>query len=193
MSPELLLQKFGYLGVFFGTALEGETVLVLAGFFASQRYLSLSAVITAAFSGSYSAHLFWFWLGRSRGVRILKRYPNVERHFSKGVRLLERWGAPAILMSQFLYGLRITCSIVVGISRVPAAKFLVLQAIGCATWATAVGLLGYFFGHAVEQIMGRAAHVEKYGIAVLLLIAVAIWLYQRRKSRREALVEKPQG
>ena len=32
MSPELLLQKFGYLAVFVGTFLEGETILVLAGF-----------------------------------------------------------------------------------------------------------------------------------------------------------------
>src|ERR1700690_3117700 len=32
MSPELLLERFGYLAVFVGTFLEGETILVLSGF-----------------------------------------------------------------------------------------------------------------------------------------------------------------
>jgi membrane protein DedA with SNARE-associated domain len=42
MTPELLLQKFGYLAVFVGTFLEGETILVMAGFFAERGYLTFS-------------------------------------------------------------------------------------------------------------------------------------------------------
>jgi len=189
MSPELLLRKFGYLAVYIGTFLEGETILVFAGFFASRRYLSLTIVIAVAFLGSYSGHLFWFWLGRSRGVKILERYPKIERHFGKAIRLFERWGAPAILISQYLYGLRIASAIVVGISRISLLKFLIYQAISCASWAALIATLGFFFGQAVERVLGNVAHVEKYALVALGLIALFVWLYHRRKEKTEVTVE----
>lgn len=185
MSPEVLLQKFGYLAVYVGTFLEGETILVFGGFFASRRYLSLPLVILTAFLGSYSGHLFWFWLGRTRGVRILERHPKVERHFGKAIRLFERWGAPAILISQYVYGLRIASAIVVGISKISMGKFLVYQAISCASWAALIAILGFFFGQAVERVLGNVAHVERYGLVALLVIALGIWLHHRRKEKQE--------
>ena len=185
MSPEVLLEKFGYLAVFVGTFLEGETILVFAGFFASRRYLSLTLVIVTAFFGSYSGHLFWFWLGRTRGVKLLERHPRLERHFGKAIRLFERWGAPAILISQYVYGLRIASAIVVGISRISMVKFMIYQAISCASWAALIAILGYFFGQAVERVLGNVAHVERYGLAGLLLIALGVWIYHRRRDRKE--------
>ena len=35
MSAEALLEQFGYLAVFVGTFLEGEAILIAAGFFAT--------------------------------------------------------------------------------------------------------------------------------------------------------------
>ena len=186
MSPELLLQKFGYLAVFVGTFLEGETILVLAGFFAERGHLNLTAVILWAFSGAYVGHIFWFWLGRSQGVKLLDRFPKMKKHFGKGIRMFERYGAPAIFITQWLYGLRITCAVVIGISRISTIKFLVYEAITCAIWAVVIAGLGYVFGTAVERILGRAAHIERYGLIVLIAAGLAVWLYHRRKEKRES-------
>src|SRR6184192_3049188 len=78
MSPEVLLHKFGYLAVFVGTFLEGETILVMAGFFAERGYLEIVAVIFVAAAGAYVGHVFWFRLGRSQGVKLLDRFPDEE-------------------------------------------------------------------------------------------------------------------
>ena len=78
MSPEVLLHKFGYLAVFVGTFLEGETILVMAGFFAERGYLKLPFVIATACCGAYSGHVFWFWLGRTQGVREISREDNLR-------------------------------------------------------------------------------------------------------------------
>src|ERR1700686_5345288 len=172
MTPELLLQKFGYLAVFVGTFLEGETILVMAGFFAERGYLRLPFVIATACAGAYSGHVFWFWLGRTQGVKLLDRFPRMKRHFGKGIRLFERYGAPAIFITQWLYGLRITCAVIIGISRISTMKFLVYEAISCAVWAGVIASLGFFFGRAVERILGKAAHIEKWGLLVLVLVGV---------------------
>lgn len=186
MTPELLLHKFGYLAVFVGTFLEGETILVMAGFFAERGYLRLALVILFAFFGAYSGHVFWFWLGRTQGVRILDRFPRMSAHFGRGVRIFERYGAPAIFITQWLYGLRITAAVIIGISRISVLKFLLYEAISCVVWAIVIGTAGYYFGRAVESVLGKAAHIEKWGLVVLLVFGVGAWLWHQWKDRRHA-------
>src|SRR5881275_3182867 len=191
MSPELLLQKFGYLAVLIGTFLEGETILVLAGFFAERGYLHLPGVIACAFGGAYVGHVFWFWLGRTQGVKLLDRMPRMKKHFGRGIRIFERYGAPAIFITQWLYGLRVTCAVIIGISRISAIKFIVYEAITCTIWAILIASAGYYFGRAVERVLGRAAHIEKYGLIVLLVAGVGFWLYHRWKEKREETEAAP--
>jgi membrane protein DedA with SNARE-associated domain len=185
LSPELLLQKFGYLAVVLGTFLEGETILVMAGFFAERGYLRLPGVIACAFTGAYVGHVFWFFLGRKQGVKLLDRFPRMKKHFGKGIRIFERYGAPAIFITQWLYGLRITCAVIIGISKISTIKFLVYEALTCLVWAVVIAGAGYFFGTAVERLLGRAAHIEKYGLVALVIIGVGFWAYRQWKDRRE--------
>ena len=191
MQAELLLQKFGYLAVFVGTFLEGETILVMAGFFAERGYLQLLLVIVTAFAGAYTGHVFWFWLGRKQGVKLLDRFPKMKKHFGKGIRMFERYGAPAIFITQWLYGLRVTCAVIIGISRISAIKFMVYEAVTCAVWAVIIGCAGYYFGRAVESVLGKAAHIEKWGLLVLVVVGVAVWGYHRWKERRDEGTDQP--
>jgi membrane protein DedA with SNARE-associated domain len=186
MSPEVLLHKFGYLAVLIGTFLEGETILVMAGFFSERGYLEFFLVVLCAFGGAYIGHVFWFFLGRKQGVKLLDRFPRMKKHFGKGIRMFERYGAPAIFITQWLYGLRITCAVIIGISRISTIKFLVYEAITCMVWAFVITSAGYYFGRAVERILGRAAHIEKWGLLVLVVAGIAFWAWHQWKERREA-------
>src|SRR5579859_1412679 len=189
MQAELLLQKFGYLAVFVGTFLEGETILVMAGFFAERGYLQILLVMACAFAGAYCGHVFWFWLGRTQGVRLLDRFPKMKKHFGRGIRIFERYGAPAIFITQWLYGLRVTCAVIIGISRISVWKFLLLEAITCVVWGAIISAAGYYFGRAVEHILGRAAHIEKWGLLSLVVVGVGTWLYHQWKERREEEID----
>jgi membrane protein DedA with SNARE-associated domain len=186
MSPEVLLHKFGYLAVFVGTFLEGETILVMGGFFAERGHLEIVLVILTAMVGAFSGHVFWFWLGRRHGLKILDRFPKMKTHFGKGIRMFERYGAPAIFITQWLYGLRITAAVIIGISQISTIKFLVYEAISCFVWAIVIGGAGYFFGRAVERVLGRAAHIEKWGLLALIVIGIAVFAWHKWKERREA-------
>lgn len=185
MSPESLLEQFGYLAVFVGTFLEGEAILIAAGFFASRGHLGFVPVTIVAFAGSFLGHLFWFWLGRVHGVKLLDRFPSMKRHFGKGIRVFERYGASAIVITQWLYGLRITCAVIIGMSRISILKFLAYEAASCAVWSVIITALGFYFGYAVERVLGRVEHIEKYGLAVILAGALGFWLWHRWKERRE--------
>lgn len=190
MSAESLLEQFGYLAVFIGTMLEGEAILVAAGFFAERGYLDIMIVGIVAFAGAFVGHLFWFWLGRVHGVRLLDRYPWMQRHLGQSIRVFERYGAAAIIVTQWLYGLRITCAVIIGMSRIGIPKFLFYQAISCALWAGAITALGYYFGRAIETLLGRVEHLEKYGLLIIAVAAAAFWLYHRKKDRESDVVQR---
>lgn len=184
MSPELLLERFGYFAVFVGTFLEGEAILVAAGFFASRGYLDVFIVGIVAFAGAYAGHVFWFWLGRAHGVKLLDRFPKMQRHFGKGIRVFERYGPAAIIITQWLYGLRITAAVIIGMSKIALAKFLIYEAVSCALWAAVITGAGYYFGRAIEAVLGRVEHVEKYALVVIAIAALGTWLYHRWKEKR---------
>lgn len=188
MSPEALLERFGYLAVFLGTFIEGEAILVIAGFFAERGHMAVVPVAVVGFFGAYVGHLFWFWLGRVHGVRLLDRFPRMQLHFGKSIRMFERYGVAAIIVTQWLYGLRITCAVVVGISKISIIKFLFYEAVSCLIWAVGITALGYYFGAAVQSLLGRYEHAEKWGLLVIILIAVTIWVWHRWNDRRRAEV-----
>ena len=186
MSPEALLERFGYLAVFLGTFIEGEAILVIAGFFAERGHMEVVPVAVVGFLGAYVGHLFWFWLGRVHGVRLLDRFPRMQLHFGKSIRMFERYGVAAIIVTQWLYGLRITCAVVVGISKISIIKFLFYEAISCLIWAAGITALGYYFGAAVQSLLGRYEHAEKWGLLIIVLIAVTVWIWHRWKDKRRA-------
>jgi membrane protein DedA with SNARE-associated domain len=190
MSPEALLEQFGYIAIFVGTFLEGEAILVAAGFFASRGHLSFTPVVIVAFVGAYIGHIFWFWLGRVHGVKLLDRFPRMKRHFGKGIRVFERYGAAAIIITQWLYGLRITCAVIIGMSRISIVKFLLYEAASCAVWSVVITALGFYFGYAIDRVLGRVEHVEKYGLAIIIAIAIGFWVWHRWKEKKEEVEEE---
>jgi membrane protein DedA with SNARE-associated domain len=71
-------------------------------------------------------------------------------------------------------------------SKIGLVKFFLYQALSCAIWAVAITFAGFYFGRAIEALLGRVEHIEKYALAVIVLVALGFWLYHRWKEKREA-------
>ena len=72
MTLGYFVSHYGYVALFIGVFLEGETVLIAAGFAAHLGHLSLTWVILIAFAGSLTGDQFYFFLGRVRGKTFLR-------------------------------------------------------------------------------------------------------------------------
>src|SRR5712671_1110754 len=101
MTLPLLIQTYGYAAVFVGAFLEGETVLVLAGFAAERGYLELPWVMVVALLGGFLGDQFYFFSGRCYGNRIIARYPVMQRRAAKMDAWLHRFHAPLIIGIRF--------------------------------------------------------------------------------------------
>jgi membrane protein DedA with SNARE-associated domain len=179
-----LIAHYGYLAVLLGTFLEGETILVLAGFAAHRGLLWLPGVMLAAFVGSLLSDQLFFFLGRRHGDALLARKPAWRAGVARVRELLNRYHTALILTFRFLYGLRNVTPFALGMSDVPTARFVVLNAVGAALWAIGIALLGWSVGEAAKQLLG---HLERYerGIgAAIVAVGVALWIWHRLAARR---------
>ena len=187
MTLETLINTYGYASVLIGTFLEGETILVLAGFAAHRGYMHLPWVIGAAFAGSLLGDQLFFLLGRVYGEKLLSRYPSAKIRAAKVQRMLDRFRTPLILVFRFLYGFRSITPFVIGMSTVPIGRFILLNAAGAAVWATTVGTGGYLFGSALEIFLGNLKHYETRILLAICMIGVSIWVihFSLRKKRKK--------
>lgn len=181
MSLTALIAAYGYYAVFLGAFIEGETVLVLGGIAAHRGYLELSWVVVAAFTGSWLGDLLYFFLGRRYGHAILARFPVLQPKARQMQRLVERYHTPLILGVRFLYGLRTVGPMVIGMSALPALRFVVLNAFGALIWSVAVAAAGYAFSNVLEALMPQIRHYEEYLFIGVLVVGVLVWLIRRAR------------
>lgn len=184
LSLEYLIATYGYWALLAGTFLEGETVLILAGFAAHRGYLQLPWVILIAFMGAFAGDQFYFFLGRWKGQAFLQARPAWQGRVARVNRLIERYHTPIILSCRFLYGLRLAFPFAIGMSRVAALRFVLLNAVSAAVWAVAGALGGYLFGSAMEVILRDLRRYELEVITGLIFAGLLFWginFYRRKK------------
>ena len=181
-----LIDTYGYLAVFIGAFLEGETILALAGLAAHRGYLDFWLVVMTAMIAGFLGDQFYFFLGRYKGSAILTRFPTWQERAHKFDAMLARWHAPLIIGIRFMYGFRIAGPIMLGMGRVSAWKFVIYNFIGAAIWAPLIAGLGYLFGSALESVLSDIKRYEMWAaLAVVLIGASAFAIHFFRARRRD--------
>ncbi|MDP2245192.1 DedA family protein [Pseudomonas sp.] len=181
---ENILQQFGYPAVLLGTFVEGEMSLLLAAYLALRGYLSIELVILFAFFGTYASDQLWYFLGRSHGRRILERRPHWQGLGDKALLLLRRHPDLWVLGFRFIYGMRTVMPLAIGLSGYSWRRYLLLDAIGVAIWASGLGLAAYHLGAALDTLLSDFRRYQLYVLGALLVIGLGFWL--RRRLRRSA-------
>ena len=129
------------------------------------------------------AHLGYL-IGRTGGRTLLARPGLLERHrraiLAKGEPFFERHGPKAVFLGRWVAGLRIAAAWLAGINRMPWPTFVFWNALGGIAWATSVGLLAYFLGHAAAQIF-KVTGLAGVAVAALILAGYLVW--RRRRGR----------
>lgn len=185
MTLDSLVTHYGYLALFVGTFLEGETILVLGGYFAHRGDLQLEWVILSAFIGTYTGDQLFYYIGRLRGAAILEKRPHWQLRSRRVFQLLRRHQVLVILGFRFLYGIRTVTPFIIGMSGVKPLRYLVLNGIGALVWSIVVSLLGFLLGQTVEKFLQHVKHYELLILLTLILIASGFWLIRWLREQRQ--------
>ncbi|HEY3911272.1 MAG TPA: DedA family protein [Stellaceae bacterium] len=174
-----------YLIAFIWTFLEGETIVVFAGFAAAQGLLDPFLVLAATGLGSFVGDQTWFWIGRHWGSRLLNRFPRWRPGVDSALAWLERYNTGFILSFRFIYGVRNFSSFAMGMSAVHGRRFLALNFFAAALWAAGFVAIGYFLGHAFRAVLGDLARsLSLVALGAFVIVAWGIGLMNRLQRRR---------
>lgn len=187
------LELHGYWVLFVGTLLEGEAILLMAGFLAFRGYLDIGVVILVAWTGSFLGDQFYFYLGHFKGRALLRRFHSIAKKFRAALKLIEKYGIFVAFLSRYTYGFRIVLPIILGITNLAPRTFLWINLVSALSWAAVFSLAGYLFGKSASLLLDNVSRYEQYLILALLGAIMAVWclhayqLWRLKRPARERL------
>src|SRR5882757_3591167 len=167
-----------------GVPIPGETALITGAVLASRGKLSIELVILIAAAGAIVGDNIGYLIGRKGGRWILERPGRFHRQrldvLRTGEPFFEGHGPKAVFFGRFILGLRVWASWLAGATRMEWRSFVLWNALGGICWATVIGLLSYYLGHAAGDAVKTFG---LYGLAAALL-AIGTGLFAHRRHRR---------
>jgi membrane protein DedA with SNARE-associated domain len=173
----------------FGIPLPGETALIAFGVLASQGHHSIVWVIVLAAAGAIIGDNLGYWLiGRWGGRELFERWGFLRRYSERFLpaaeRLMAKHGGKTVFFGRFVTVLRYTAAWVAGIGRMNWWKFLFWNAAGGIIWATAVGLVAYYAGHAAADAIQRYGIYAAAGIVAAHLVVLFATHYGKKRLEK---------
>lgn len=181
-----LLRQYGYIVVLIWTFLEGETIVIIAGWLSESLGLRHWLIALCAFGGSFLSDQLMFSLGKYKGADILRYFPKIASKMDKATRLFKKYDTALILGFRFVYGVRNITPIMLGISGVSHLKFLVLNFIGAGIWAVSFTYGGLFLGKAFIGLVHTVGHGLLYTILALAAAGGVLWFLRAHFSVKQA-------
>jgi membrane protein DedA with SNARE-associated domain len=182
---EHFVREYGYLAVFLGSTIEGELILLTAGYFAYTGLLELKLVMLFAFLGTLLADQGCFFLGYFYGPKLLKKFPKLQEKSEKVFALLHRYQNWFMMSFRFIYGIRIASPLIIGASQLNTKRFALLNIPAAFVWAVTIAWLGFFFGGTFELLLEKMHLIQEVFLEIiipaLIITGGCIWFWKRHR------------
>jgi len=178
------IKNWGYIAVFLGSMVEGESVILVACFMAHLGYLSLIKIMVIAFLGTLFADQALYYVGRYYGQALIQKFHHLHAPANRAFKLLHRWDIWFILSFRFIWGIRTISPIVIGSSGIVPQRYTPLNLIAAIAWTLISCIGGYMLSGVIEDI---GLHVIKryfgfFTVGIIVVVTLAVlrrWMKKR--------------
>lgn len=193
-----LIAEWGIFAVFALCTVEGDITLLLSGVLAHSRFFgeySFALVIIFGTLGGIVGDCIGYLIGRTfhKSAKDYRFYqvaqPRIER-------LIDKFGGSAIIISKYIYGIRLAMCVFYGVGKMPFARFLGLSALSCGLWVSVLAGTGFFFSSAITSIIGD---YKRIGFALFIIVMIGVivfyvieryWLSERVEAATPETIQK---
>jgi membrane-associated protein len=207
----VLFVVFAETGLFAGFFLPGDSLLFVAGIYASEikqaddtivpglahqflnvfglggvqnQWLNLFVLIALISVAGILGNTVGYWFGRKGGPALYKRKDSFffkQRYLYQAQVFYEKNGGFAIVVARFVPFIRTFAPIVAGIVQMDRKKYFYYNVVGCIAWVTSMVCAGYFLNKAFPILQTK---LELIVIGIVLISTLPI-IYKMIKSKRE--------
>jgi len=145
----LFIVIFVETGLVFIPFLPGDSLLFVAGAFATLGSLNVFVLLGLLILAAIAGDTVNYWIGRVSGEKIIasKKFPINAKHMAKTHEFFQKHGGKTIILARFVPIIRTFAPFVAGMGMMQYSSFLFYNAIGGITWVSLGALAGYFFGN----------------------------------------------
>src|SRR5262245_38189880 len=190
--------EYGYSLVFglifleqIGFPVPASPILILAGTLSATGKLSFSLSLFLATLGCFLGDLLWFWIGRSRGRKVLKLMCALSLSPDSCVRKTEssflKYGMNSLLFAKFVPGLNTVAPPMAGMFNGSFFSFFWRDLAGSLIYILSFMLAGYFFS---DVVMKFTSVFHLVGRSLLWALIAGIALYITGRYLRLKLLQK---
>ncbi len=189
----IFLAPFLESSAFLGVLVPGETVVVLAGFLASQGYLELGNCMIVIALGAILGDSTGYALGKAMGREYFLRHERLFlfklKHLHKVEGYFARHGGKTVFWARFVHLLRALTPFTAGLSAMPYGRFALFNVAGGIIWSVCFTSLGYFFGQSWQLVERWAGRAGVFVLFMILVIALFVYLYEKLSKNREDIYQ----
>jgi membrane protein DedA with SNARE-associated domain len=186
-----LIQDYGYAILFLLVAIEslgiplpGETALVTAAAFAATGDLAVQWVFATGIAAAVIGDNTGYWIGRKGGLPVVERYGHLvglsNAKLTKVRTFYELHGPKTVLIGRFIAVFRSWAAVLAGVMKMPYARFVAFNAIGCVAWTTVYTTLGYVFGRNLPLLQHYTKRIG-FGVAIVVVLGIGFYFFRKRK------------
>ncbi|MDF9614157.1 DedA family protein [Bacillus tropicus] len=151
-----LIENYGYAAVFivlalglFSLPIPDEVMVLLVGYFTKIGLLHYSFSLLAVFSGSFIGMLVSYEIGKRIGRPLLTwlgKWLSFSLKWSnKAEGWIQKYGAPAIIVSYFVPGMRHVTGYFCGSSHMPLKSYMLYAGVSALLWSLLFLTVGRIF------------------------------------------------
>ena len=171
-----IIEQYGIYAVFALCTIEGDITLLLSGVLAHSGFFghySFFKVLLFGTLGGMVGDLASYYIGRRFGESV-KHYRFYQMAQPRIEGLIDKFGTFAIIISKYIYGIRVAMSLFYGVGGMRFTRFIWLDAISCGLWVFLLAGSGYFFSGFVTSIIGD---FQQIGIALFFIVLTGIVVF----------------
>ena len=171
-----LIEQYGIYAVFLLCTVEGDITLLISGVMAHGGFFGKYSFFQVLFFGTLGGvcgDSMGYLLGRMlhENAKDYKFYQVAQPRVEK---LIDKFGGFAIIISKYVYGIRVAMCIFYGVGKMPFFRFVWLSAISCSIWVFVLAGAGYFFSGAITSVIGD---YQRIGIALFFIVMVGVIVF----------------
>ncbi|MFN0278647.1 MAG: DedA family protein [Pyrinomonadaceae bacterium] len=176
-----LVAEFGIIAVFALCTVEGDMTLLLSGVLAHSSFFgpySFLKVVLFGTLGGVVGDCIGYGVGRTfhESAKDYRFYQVAQPRIEK---LIEKFGNSAIIISKYIYGIRLAMCVFYGVGRMPFLRFISLSFISCALWVLLLSGIGYLFSGTITSIIGDYKRVGALLFAIVMIGIVIFYVIER--------------
>ena len=180
------IKNWGYLAVFLGSIVEGESILLTASALAAFGYLSIYKVFLVAFATTVVVDQILFWIGYKVGIdRLIKKSPKLEKARDRVFKLLNKMDIFFIFAFRFIYGIRTISPLIIGSAKINPARFMIFNFLSGLCWAFVGSFIGYSIADVVVDGKFDAVPAVIAITVIIIIISIGIGIFLKVRESKD--------